>query len=192
MLDFELSLDRLAPVTPIRALRQFLQQHPDTEEFSTQQGLAQLVDRSESLVRAIEGGRMEVSRKFAKALSEATGVSRDWLMLSEISSEEVPSERGGMLRHEDVVGRIKRMIQGNLEDAATHLRVSSASHRPKSPENIESGTIQQQMATTMAKLVENALRESLGRGDTRLMEEITRLLARQNGSDDREAIPPVK
>jgi hypothetical protein len=49
----------------------------------------------------------------------------------------------------------------------------------------EGGTIQQQMAATMAKLVESALRESLDRGDTRLMEEITRLLARQHGDDER-------
>ena len=40
----------------LKALRLFLQKHPNTEEFSSQLGMAQLVDRSESLVRAIEGG----------------------------------------------------------------------------------------------------------------------------------------
>ncbi len=168
-----------------------MQQHPDTEEFSTQLGLAQLVDRSESLVRAIEGGRMDVSRKFAKALSEATGVSKDWLLLPEVTSEEVPSDHGGLLRQEDVVSRIKRKIQINLADAA-NMGTPIGSADSKSPEHTDTGTIQEQMVNTMAKLVQSALLESLNRGDTRLMEEITRLLARQRGSDDREAIPPVK
>ena len=127
---------------------------------------------------------MDVSRKFAKALSEITGVSRDWLLLADVDSEDVPSERGGLLRHEEVVSRVKRQIQSNLEDAEGYLVSGRMGEGAGSTAQTEGGTIQQQMAATIAKLVESALRESLDRGDTRLMVEITRLLARQHGGDE--------
>ena len=171
-------------VRPIKALRLFLQKHPDTEEFSSQLGLAQLVDRSESLVRAIEGGRMETSRKFAKELSSMTGVSKDWLLLPDVDSQEVPSERGVPLQHNEVVARIQHQIHSNLDDVAAVAQ--DARVRAESGETALSagGNIQRQMAANMASLVEVALCESLTRGDTRLMEEITRLLTRQHAESE--------
>lgn len=171
-------------VRPIRVLRRFLQQHPETKEFSSQLGIAQLVDRSESLVRAIEGGRMEMSPKFARALSAMTGVSKDWLMRPDVDPEVVPAERGGSLQHNEVVARVRHQIKSNLDDAAASL--AEARIRKESGDEAKgvAGSLQQRMAQQMAGLVQATLTETLARGDTRLMEEITRLLARHGGSKE--------
>ena len=124
-----------------------------------------MVDRSESLVRAIEGGRMEMSQKFAKALSERTGVSKSWLLLPDVEGENVPSAAGGPLNHIEVLNRItgKLHLDSSIGIGKSHINFSRI------------------MAANMSKVVEEALQLSLDRGDTRLMEEITRLLARQHG-----------
>lgn len=169
---------------PIRVLRRFLQQHPETKEFSSQLGIAQLVDRSESLVRAIEGGRMEMSPKFARALSAMTGASKDWLLQPDVDPEEVLSESGGRLRHEEVLDRVRLQIKSNLDDVAASLAAARIQRESGDVAKGVAGSLQQRMAEQMAGLVQAALTESLARGDTRLMEEITRLLARQSGRED--------
>ena len=184
MLDKSGLLVEKQPVRPIKALRLFLQKHPDTEEFSSQLGLALLTDRSESLVRAIEGGRMPMSRKFAKTLSVITGVSKDWLLLEDVDPQEVLAEQGGRLSHEQVVQRVMRQSENNLNASASYLRAAGTPVGSSGLIKGEIGDIQQQMVATMVRLVELALRESLARGDTGLMEEITRLLARPHGDTE--------
>lgn len=103
----ENQMQRTPAAAPVKVLRRFLQKFPETEEYSSQLHLAQLVNHSESLVRAIEGGRMKMSRKFAQALSTATGVSKDWLMLPQVDTEDVPSENGRLLKMEDALARIQ-------------------------------------------------------------------------------------
>lgn len=122
---------------------------------------------------------MKMSHKFAKALSVATGASKDWLIQPDVESDEVPAELGGLLDHMDVVARVKRQIQSNVNDIGTSLRSARTPASAGEVGKSGPGNIQQQMAASMASLVEAALCESLARGDTRLMNEITRALSQE-------------
>src|SRR5215213_6824481 len=93
----------LPEVKPIKVLRDFLKTHPRTAQFSSQQGIARVGEHSESLVRAIEGGRLKMSRRFAERLAFNTGASPDWLRNEEVDSYSIPSARGGRLTIEEVL-----------------------------------------------------------------------------------------
>lgn len=173
-------------VTPIKALRKFLSKHPETREFASQAGLAQLIDRSESLVRAIEARRMRVSPKFAKALSVMTGVSKDWLLQDAVDSESVPAEHGGILSHGTVVARIGQQIQRNLNTAAVAIKEFDGKVDSGPELDGQGDRLSQVMAEQVANWVKAALADRLAKGDTRLMEEITSLLIAQSKSEKNE------
>lgn len=166
---------------PTKALRLFFSKHLELRELSTQLGLAQLVDRSESLLRSVEAGRMEMSPKFARALSKMTGIDPDWLMKPSVDSSPIPSVDGGPLQHGMVIARIKSETERNLNKAERDLAEAA-----KLNAEIADTTshlmvpMKRRMAVAMSKLVEDALFESLTRGETQLMDEITKLLARDS------------
>ena len=166
-------------VKPTKALRQFLAKHPDLREWSTQFGLAQIADRSESLLRSVEAGRMEMSPKFARAISNRTGVAFDWLMKTTVDPSDISAADGGQLQYEMVIARIKGEIERNLNQAERDLaavtKLDSASAAVTSDPVV---SLKRRMAAAMAKLVEDAIFESLSRGETLLMDEITRILTR--------------
>lgn len=78
-------------MSPLRALRESLVQVPGLKEMSTQAGFARLIHRSESLVRAVESGRVPMSSRFARELSARFGVSSDWLEKKEVTEVEMPT-----------------------------------------------------------------------------------------------------
>ena len=167
-------------VKPTQALRQFFSKHLELRAWSTQLGLAQAVDRSESLLRSVEAGRMEMSPKFARALSSRTGVAFDWLMKSTVDPSDIPAADGGQLEHEVVIARIKSEIERNLNqaerDIAAAAKLDAVSAAVTSDPAVP---MKRRMAAAMAKLVEDALFESLSRGETGMMDEITKILAKE-------------
>lgn len=168
-------------VKPTKALRHFFSKHVELRELSTQLGLAQLVDRSESLLRAVEAERMEMSPKFARALSKMTGVDPDWLMKSSVAESPIPSVDGSPLRHEIVIARIKGEIERNITKAEHNLAEAAKLNAESiAATNDPAVPMKRRMATAMSKLVEDAIFESLTRGETHLMDEITKLLARDH------------
>jgi transcriptional regulator with XRE-family HTH domain len=178
-------LDSVRPQHPFKILRKFLKGHPDLRQASTQQGFAALVDCSRSLIRLVEQEQTKITEKLAKKVQAATGVPLSWLATKHDPELPVPGEDGTPLTHEAVISRIKREISQNLEEASVNLLVGSKavierSNSAKDP----SDAIRRRMASTMAKVVEEALYLSFDRGDTRLMEEITRLLAGQGTSKE--------
>lgn len=80
---------------PLRKLRRELAQSgvPHLKKFGTQKGFAELVGRSESLIRNVESGIIECSAGLAALISERTGVSRDWL-LGKDPADEIRSADG--------------------------------------------------------------------------------------------------
>lgn len=75
---------------PTQAIRKALAQTPHLKEFSTQAGFAQLVGRSESLIRAVEGKRVSMSAKLARELAPRFKVSEDWLMQEDVAETDIP------------------------------------------------------------------------------------------------------
>jgi hypothetical protein len=175
--------DNSSPVKPIRALRNFLDQDEELKPFSTQLGLARLIDRSESLIRAVEGRRsVQMSAKLARRISAMTGVSKKWLMADEAEGNEVPAVDGSPLRHEAVIARINEQIDRNVRiaghghghDLEAKMSGRSLANRPTTVMNRQN----RQMAALAAKLMEKVLFESLERGESRLMDEMMKLLDR--------------
>lgn len=152
--------------------------------MSTQLGLAQLVDRSESLLRSVEAGRMEMSPKFARALSKMTGVDPDWLMKPSVDSSPIPSVDGSPLELGMVIARIKSETERNINNAerdlaeAAKLQAETAS--TATDPMVPMVPMERRMAVVMSKLVEDALFDSLTRGETQLMDEITKLLCHRS------------
>lgn len=64
---------------PLRVLREFLKTDRRTHEFSTQQGLADLLDCSAILIRRIELGHFPVSPKLGIKIEGRLGIRRFWL-----------------------------------------------------------------------------------------------------------------
>lgn len=83
------------PEHPLRKLRRELAQSgvPHLKKFGTQKGFADLVGRSESLIRNVESGIIECSTSLAALISEKTGVSGDWL-LGKDPADEIRSADG--------------------------------------------------------------------------------------------------
>lgn len=137
-------------MTPIKVLRNFLEQKKELRDSSTQFGLAQLVGRSESMIRAVESGRFPMSRKLAKLLSAITGASVEWLMLDDVDGKEIPSTEGGPLKHSDVLTRIHKEISMNLAKVHPKLDPADSTYR--------------QLAQAVAKLVEDEIFACLNNG----------------------------
>ncbi|RYD85763.1 MAG: XRE family transcriptional regulator [Verrucomicrobiaceae bacterium] len=166
---------------PFKILRAFLRGHPDLKKASTQEGFAKLVDCSRSLIRAVEQGQTRITERLAEQVVEATGVSLAWLTVKQNPTQPIPAAGGGILTHQVILGRIEEETERNLREASSDLLNASKSlFDPGGALSDASFLIRKRMASTMAKVVEEALLESLSRGDTYLMEEITRLLARMH------------
>ena len=153
--------------------------------MATQEGFASLVGCSRSLIRAVEQGQTKITPKLADMVQATTGVSISWLATKQNPELSIPGQDGKPLTHEGVIARMKREISQNLEEASSYLLIGSKAilERDETAKDA-SAAIKRRMASTMAKVVEEALYLSLDRGDTRLMEEITRLLAGQGGSKE--------
>jgi hypothetical protein len=178
-------------VKPTKVLRHVFSEHVELRELSTQLGLAQLVDRSESLLRAVEAERMEMSPKFARALSKMTGVDPDWLMKSSVDASPIPSIDGSPLRHEMVIARIKGEIERNINKAERDLAEGAKLNAESTATNSDPAVpMKRRMAAAMSKLVEDALFDSLTRGETDLMDEITKLLARDSSATSAKSDTP--
>lgn len=74
---------------PLRKLRRELAHSgaPHLKKVATQKGFAELVGRSESLIRNVESRIIECSTSLAALISEKTGVSSDWLLGSDPAGE---------------------------------------------------------------------------------------------------------
>jgi len=118
-----------------------------------------------------------MSRKFAKALSEKTGVSIKWLLAESADGTEIPSVDGRPLQHDDVIGRVDGEIERNLRQAEHYVRdESSASTNSLGLHDNPTPSIHRRMAAVTGKLVEEELFKRLSSGDMRLMDKINRLL----------------
>lgn len=101
-------------MSPLRALRETLVQIPQLKVASTQAGFARLVGRSESLVRAVESGRVPISEKFARELAVRFGVSTRWLMKKEVT--EMPTIQSEMPNDEWPVGHTTSSDNSDISD----------------------------------------------------------------------------
>ena len=164
--------------------------HPELNQASTQLGFAQLVDCSIGLIRAVELGT-KITPKLAKKVQAATGVSTSWLAKRHDPDLPIPAESGGTLTHEAVLAKIEEETERHMMDAERYLMTGSkAPVDSTTPDMDSSQSRQRRMATFMAKLVEEALYESMSRGDNRLMDDITRLLARDIPVEKTESESP--
>ena len=67
----------------------------ELRRYATQRGFAELVGRSESLIRNIESELIDCSYKLADAISDATGVSAAWVMGNMDEAQPIPDRDGG-------------------------------------------------------------------------------------------------
>lgn len=171
---------------PLKILRRFLRDHLELKEFSTQKGFAALLDCSASLIRAVEQGQTTITPKLVSKIQGATGVSVSWLSTKHKNGAPILGEDGQILTHEIMIERIRKQISENYDIAAKELLVGSAAVLSRSQDSKKSPSqgINRRMASTMGEIVEEALFIDLEKGDTHLMEQLTRLLARQHSSDD--------
>ncbi|MGL5017509.1 MAG: helix-turn-helix domain-containing protein [Luteolibacter sp.] len=164
---------------PFKILRRFMKGHPDLKQASTQKGFAELVDCSQSLIRAVEQGQTHLTPKLEKKIQAATGVSIAWLSTQHLPDQPIPAASGGALTHEAVITRIKDHIERYQQQAERSLMAVSKTTADSSSTAMDpSSSIKRRMAASIGKLVEEALFESLSRGENRLMDEITRALSR--------------
>jgi len=179
------------PQHPFKILRKFMKGHPKLKMAATQQGFSQLVDCSQSLVRAVEQGQTKITPRLAKKIQAATGVPISWLSTLHNPKDPIPAASGGMLTHETTLATIDQEIDRNLEKAGRSLMTSSKN--VADPPAIAVGPTlspKRRIATALAKLTEEALFESLSRGETRMMDEITRILARDQSAEKPEVQAP--
>ena len=139
-------------MSPLKALRGFFAQNKDLKSLSTQYGLSELIERSESLVRAIENGRSPMSKKLAIFISTKIGVSAEWLLKEDVDGMKIPSADGGTLKHIDVLARIEQEISKSLSKVSRTLEPKNSTHA--------------RMADAIAKLVADEILEYLERGET--------------------------
>lgn len=173
---------------PFKILRRFLKGHPELKQASTQKGFAELVDCSQSLIRAVEQGQTKITPRLAKKIQAVTGVSIPWLSAMRRPDQAIPAASGGALTHEAIIAKFSEEIERNLLDAEQSLMIgpippADSPEASKDP----SVSMKRRMASTMAKLVEEALFESLSRGDQRMMNEITRALSREFPAEETDS-----
>ena len=172
------------PQHPFKILRRFLKGHRDLVWASTQAGFARLVGCSPGLVRAVEQ-RIKITPKLAMKVQSATGVSIPWLSEMQDPEKPIPTTTGKTLTHEMVIqissqAKLHPVLTGRTGLMASFISVASATadRDPAMP-------MARRMAVAMARFVEDALFETLNRGDTSLMDAITKLL-----SQDPPAVGP--
>ena len=176
---------------PFKILRQFLKGHPDLKQGSTQKGFAAMADCSPSLIRAVEQGQIKITPKLAKKIHACTGVSIPWLSTMHRPDQAIPAASGGVLTHESIIAKLKEEMERNLQMAEQSLMIGPipATDSPEAAKD-PSTLMKRRMASTVAKLVEEALFESLNRGDQRMINEINRVLARSFPPDETNSDTP--
>jgi len=158
------------PKHPFKLLRRHLRSHPLLRESSTQKGFAVLIDRSESLVRSVEIGRIRMSPKLAQHIETMLGVASTWLSSRHYANDPIISASGKPLTHDMVLAYLKRASESDMRDVEENPAINQDA-RADAPM-----TLAQQMAAGTLKLVEQALAMALARDDHSLMHEITGLL----------------
>jgi len=157
---------------------------------STQAGFARLVGCSPGLVRAVEQ-RIKITPKLAMKVQSATGVSIPWLSEMQDPEKPIPTTTGKALTHEMVIqisnqAQLHPVLTGRTGLMASFISVASAvtDRDPSMP-------MARRMAVAMAKFVEDALFETLNRGDTSLMDAITKLLSQDSLAAEPDSIAPA-
>ncbi len=140
----------------IRILRRYLRAHNLLKIFSTQAEFAKMVGCSESLIRAVESGRIAMTLNLKEKIQRATGVQGYWLTEQQVPGAPIPAAEGGQFTHETMLDRIEELKRGT--EALIPLKC------PK-----------KELARAVGKLVETTLLEMLNRGDTRLIDDIKKL-----------------
>lgn len=102
--------------SPIKRLRAFLSEHPSLKVFSSQRGFGELIDRSESYVRAMESNG-KITGLVAKQMEKKMGVCAMWLLDPDVSPDFIPSDSGDELTHEMVIGKVRAQTADNHEEA---------------------------------------------------------------------------
>jgi hypothetical protein len=163
-------------VTPTKALRIFFDQNEDLRPFATQKGFADLIGRSESMIRAMEGSRgVKMSPTLARRISTLTGVSQEWLMAPEAAGIDIPSFEGQPLGHMTVIARINGQLDRNLKLVGKNFEGDPAEIAHPPSEDSRS-TQNRRLAAVTTKLMEKVLFASLERGESGLMDELMKLL----------------
>lgn len=93
-------------MSPVELLRHFFENDEILRPMATQAGFANLLNRSEVLIRTVEKGRLKVSGKLAKRISIMTGVPEDWLQGTVEETDKIPSRDGGDLTAEKLKNTI--------------------------------------------------------------------------------------
>jgi hypothetical protein len=155
---------------PVKILRRFLREHPGFKPFSTQPGFAKFVGCSESLIRTVELDKAKVSGKLRQMIKASTGVSGAWLSSDQRPGFPIPAEQGGHVTYE--------LVYDKYEKAVHEREMRDARIIPIQPP-IPPVTAAQKLARSTAKLVEDAILESLKRGDTRLINDINMCLLQE-------------
>jgi len=162
--------------------------HPNLKHASTQQEFAKLVGCSQSLVRAVEQEHTKITPRLAKKVQAATGVSISWLSTLHLPDKPIPAVGGGTLTHEVVIAAIQKELERNLQKVERSLMIGPKALADSSIiAEDPSLSMKRRMASTLAKLTEEALFETLSRGDNRLVNEITRILALDLPAEEPEA-----
>lgn len=150
-----------------------------------------MIGCSQSLVRAVEQGQTKITPRLAKKIQACTGVSLPWLSTMHHPDQAIPAVRGGELTHEEVLRRFAEEIERNLQSTEHSLMIEPIPSAD-SPEVAKdpSALMKRRMAAVMGKLVEEALLESLNRGDQRMMNEINKVLARSYPPEEADSATP--
>ena len=90
---------------PIKRLRSFIGEIPSLSPYQTQNGFAQLIQRTGQYVRVLES-KGKISEKVAQQIEAATGVSASWLLDPGSCAEAIPAADGGELTADLLLSKI--------------------------------------------------------------------------------------
>lgn len=156
-----------------------MKSHPDLRRAATQKGFSKWVGCSEGLIRSVEQGQAKITPKLAKRVQASTGVAAAWLSRKQDPSQPIPAARGGPLTHEEIIARWGEGMARTIRETERELLLGT--NIGLESEGADKGhgvSMHRRMASALGKLVEEAVFESLGRGENHLINEITRVLSR--------------
>ena len=104
-----------------------------------------------------------------------------------LPDKSIPAAAGGVLTHETVLTAIKREIETNFQAAERSLVVGAAVLDELPAAAVDPASfITRRLAADLARLTEEMLIKTLSRGDHRLMDAITRTLAREFPAENQD------